>query len=330
MSTDLVFFLHRLGVKIYRVTSNLETTEVVDIPTLDIPEAISKLTSFSGKSFRLLISDTISYIFHTHIPVTNIPISRDIVLEKIKNEIPENFASTNWDYKIINTSNDTADILVFALVSDFQNFINQISDNLQITFEATEPESVAVTRHPDPVVGIFKKDDLKNKDEQSLNLTFKPENISKSPNIIKPLLIIVLIILFVVGNYFLYQWYQKNNQPKITKVSTPSITPTSVPVTPTVPPLKQFIDLTLSIQNGSGKTGYASQVATKFTTAGLKDIVTGNADNSNYQQSKLIFKDETIKLTYQTKFTEIFPITVENISIDKTQVYDALLILGTN
>ena len=84
------------------------------------------------------------------------------------------------------------------------------------------------------------------------------------------------------------------------------------------------------IQNGTGKTGYASQIAAKFTTIGFKNISTANAANSKYPVSHLIFKDETIKNTYESKFISVFPVTSSNITVDKTINYDALLILGIN
>jgi hypothetical protein len=159
-----------LGVKVFRISTKQEVTELADIPTLDHDVVSAKLASFSGSTFRLLISDTISYLFHSQIPRSNTPVSREIVLQKIKGEIPENFESSSWDYKIINQNTDFTEVIVFSPVAEFQNFINQISTKLQLNFEVIEPESIAVTRHPNPIVGILHKDDLGLKDEQSLNI----------------------------------------------------------------------------------------------------------------------------------------------------------------
>ena len=334
MSTDLVFFLHRLGFKIYKVSPSFVPTELIDVPTLDPAELKSKLESFSGQTFCLLISDTISYLFHTQIPTTNVPISRELVSAKIKNDIPQNVESTKWDYKIINTLNGQADILVFALVSEFQDLINDLSTSLKITFEVTEPESIASSRHPDPIVGILKKDDFNAKDDQSLNLAFVPETNSSPFNPLPFLALLIIVILFVGGSYYFLRWYRQNKALKPTIISTaiPTIisTPSPNSPTPTVYIVKPLADLTLMVQNGTGKTGYASQIATQFTTAGFKNISTGNAATSKQTTSQLIFKDDTLKNAYESKFIAVFSVPSANISVDKTINYDALLILGTH
>ncbi len=334
MSTDLVFFLHRLGFKIYKVSPSFVSTELIDVPTLDPTELKSKLESFSGQTFRLLISDTISYLFHTQIPTTNVPISRELVSTKIKNDIPQNIESTNWDYKIINTLNGQADILVFALVSDFQDIVNEITSSLKINFEVTEPESVASTRDPNPIVGIMKKEDLTGQDNQSLNLAFKSDPSPSHFNVFPILTVIFIIVLFIGGGFYFLKWYRQNRSPKSAPVSI--VLPTSIPsptlvsLTPTTLVPKPLADLTFMIQNGSGKTGYASQIATQFTAAGFKNISTGNAATSKQNTSQLIFKNDTLKTTYESMFIAVFSVPSANISVDKTIDYDALLILGTH
>ncbi len=219
MSSDLVFFLHRLGIKVYRISSGAKVVELADIISTDIDEISTKLSPFSGESPRLLISDTISYLFHSQIPQTETSLSRDIVLQKIKSEIPENFESTSWDYKVVGSNPDYVEVLVFAPVVDFQNLITKIADSLHINFEVIEPESIAVTRHPNPIVGITFKDDLGAKDEQSLNIVINSTNSSAQSHTSKNIFIIIGFVLFVILNIFLYTKYQQSKTLYLKKVN---------------------------------------------------------------------------------------------------------------
>ena len=327
MSTDLVFFIYRLGIKVYRVGSNLQATELIDVPTLDVEEIATKLAAYSGSTARVLISDTVSYLFHTQISLGGAPISRELVLSKIKNEIPENIEAVNWDYKVITSKDGLDDVLIFAPVLEYQTLITDISAKLKISFETIEPESIALTRHPDPVVGLYKKNDLRAPDDQTLNISVTPPSPTSHNSILKPIIVIVIITLVVIVNYFIYNLYKKTSPQK----SVIKVTPTPVTqISPTITPIPTTTTFNFTIQNGTSKTGYASTIALKFTTAGFIGVTTGNADNKNYLKSKLIFKDTLFQDLYQSKLIAVFPVLTSNISIDKTITYDAILILGTD
>ena len=135
-----------------------------------------------------------------------------------------------------------------------------------------------------------------------------------------------LFFLFILANYFLYSLYQRKNSPVIPPAAT---SPTPLP-SPTVAVQKNWSSLKLSIQNGSGKTGYAGTIAAKFKDAGIADITTGNADRSDYSQSILIFSSQGLKDKFLSHFTAIIPLIESNIKIDTGQSFDAILILGIN
>ncbi|MFZ2152508.1 MAG: LytR C-terminal domain-containing protein [Microgenomates group bacterium] len=142
----------------------------------------------------------------------------------------------------------------------------------------------------------------------------------------KILLYIFLGLLFIGVNCFLYLKYQQQTTSSIT-TPTPSPSPS---LTPTNVVQKQFSALRFSIQNGSGKTGYALATATQFKAAGLLDITTSNAPSSDYTQSELIFQSSELKNLYTPNFISIFPVPSSNITVDQNQSFDVVLILGTN
>jgi hypothetical protein len=331
MSTELVFFLHRLGLKVYQVKSDSTVVELADVSSLDIAEITKKLESFSGSTVRLLTSDSISYLFQSHIDITNTPLSRDIVFQKIKSEIPEDVESIRWDYKVVTRSTDFADVVVFAPVADFQKLIDNVSRQLRLVVEAIEPESISSTRHPNPIVGITLKNDIGEKDESTLNISTTPTtNSSPSFPFLKIILSIIGIVAFVLINYFLYQKY---NQNQTTVPTTPSPTPTMTTViTPTTTPLptKKFSDLSLLVQNGTPRSGYAGSIAAKFKENGVSNVTSANADRDDYSTSQLSFASDELKNIHLSKFTAIFPIASSSVKVDKSQSVDAILILGIN
>lgn len=333
MSTDLVFFLHRLGIKVYRVKPNNTVVELVDIGSLDESVIINKLKEFSGSTIRVLTSDTISYLFQAHIDISQFPLSRDRVMEKIRSEIPENIESIKWDYKLITKSESVAEVVVFSPVAEFQKLIISISKQLHLVVEAIEPESVATSRHPNPIVGITLKEDIGEKDEATLNIT-AVENISPKPFIPKILLIIFGFILFIFINYILYQKYQSTVGDNSSSVApTPTVssnTSTVISSSPTPIPLKKFLDLELLVQNGTTKAGLAGSIAAKFKENGVTNVTTGNADRDDYTSSILIFTSDELKKAHLSKFNDIFPVNSANVQVDKAQSVDAILILGIN
>lgn len=334
MATDLVFYLHRLGFKIYEVGSGSKVTEVFTTDTLDPAVFGEQLTAYSGRTFRLLLSDSISYLLKTDLTPGQ-PLSRESVLTAIKPQIPENFDTLNWDYKVLSRTDSAVDILVFAPVFEYQSLIARISDKFKLHFEVIEPEAVSGTRNPNPIIGITSKDDLGAKDEQSLNLTVTPTVPEKKKSGFPvSLIIIIFIFLFVAANYFLYLQYRKSVSPPTSPVATVSptkavLSPTATPSSPSAP-AKAWSALKLSIQNGTGKSGYAGAISVKFQQAGLKDIATGNASDNTYSESILTFSSETLKNAYKLRFTDIHPVLDTNIRVDKNQSFDAILILGTN
>lgn len=332
MSTDMVFFLHRLGIKIFRVSDDLKVSELVDIPTIDLDTITPKLAAYQGSTFRLLISDTISYLFHSLVPKTNTAISREVVLQQIKGEIPENFETTSWDYKIINQNNDHTEVLVFAPVSEYQELISQLAFKMEFNFEVIEPESIAITRHPNPILGILNKDDLSLKDEQSLNISVTSSSTKTTRSFPKWIVYFVVILLFIGLNYFLFSKY-RSSQSSSSPNPIVSPIPSLVPSTPTSTPpasTKSWTELKIIVKNGSGKTGYAGTIAEKFKESGLTDVSIGNADRDDYSDSLIIFSNQQIKDQHLAKFNSVVSFSSANIQIDKSVSFDAIIILGIN
>lgn len=327
MSTTKVIYLDKLGLKVYNIDSNSSALEK-DIKSLDIDQIKSELDYISNQSVLLLLADSVSYFYEKIIdPPLKIDNNlKNNLLEIIKTEIPEDFSNFNWDYKVEKDAEQKQKVTIFAPTKDFQLLINEISNQLNIKFEAIENESSASSRDVNPIVGITKKSDIKGKDEEVLNIPIIPEVKKKSSFLIKFIFFIVILLALFTA-YSIIKALPKS--PKL-KSPTAVVTPTVIPTTIPTPTVKAWTELDIMVQNGTSKAGLAAKSALIFSTSGITKIQAGNTDTKDYLVNKLIFKDISTKETYQNKFKELVKIKDENITIDNTIGNDAIFILGLN
>jgi len=326
-----VVYWYRRGFKVYHLTNSNVTLEK-ELKSSDPEQIKTELKYLSGQSVFLLLSDSISYLFEKILdpPLTLGDNFKAKLLDLVKSEIPEDFSEFIWDYKVEKTLDEKQKIIIFAPVKEFQDLIKNISNNLNIKIEAIEPESIASFRDPNPVLGITKKTDIKGKDEEILNLSIAP-TAKKDKNLFKIIGLVIFIILIIFTLFFITtSIIQKSQTPKPNLVTDQTPTPTEVSIlTPTSTP-KDWVNLNLMVQNGTSTAGLASKTALVFKDNGIIQIETGNADNDSYTSNKLIFKENSLKESYQNKFKELIKIDDENINIDNLIKYDVIFILGLN
>ncbi|MDD4135658.1 MAG: LytR C-terminal domain-containing protein [Candidatus Shapirobacteria bacterium] len=205
-----------------------------------------------------------------------------------------------------------------------------MSSNLDINFNIIEPEAVAITRDPDPIIGIYKKNDIKGKDEEVLNLSLTPSK-ENSKKIIKKVLLIFFSLLIVL--FFLIIKFKKPISENTIIPTQITISPTLIPtlnITPTSIPTKEWSRLTMRIENGTTQNGLAAKTASIFKTNGIGQVEIGNANNTSYISNKLIFKDNSLKESYQDRFKNMVKINDDNISVDNSILFDVVFITGTN
>jgi len=328
MNSTKVIYLDRFGLKVYDIGSNSPVLEK-EIKSLDIDQIKSELTYLNNQSILLLLSDSVSYFYQK---IIDPPFKIDNnfkanLLETIKSEIPEDFSNFNWDYKVEKDPENKQKVIIFAPIKKFQLLITEISNQLNIKIETIEIESIASTRDPNPIIGITKKSDIKGKDEDTLNLSVIPQTSpKKSP--IKKIILVIIFIAILTSILFFIKTKKTTSKPQSNSI--PQITPTqTILPTPTVA-IKEWSSLNIMVQNGTSQNGLASKTALIFTTSGVVQVNTGNADNKNYLANKLIFKDTSLKETYHNKFKELLTFKDENITIDNSLENDVIIILGIN
>ncbi len=325
MAKNKVIYWHRLGLKVYEVEDK-KASLLRDIETTDLTEIQEHLNFLKNSEVCLLLSDAMAYLFKSVLDSTEVINDgfRERLLQIVKTDIPEDFSNFSWDYKIIENEGQKS-VLIFAPIADIQNKINELSKNLGIKFEVIEPESIAAERDPNPIVGIVLKNDVKGKDEEVLNIVVdgKPE---KHNNFEKIFLAGVVIVIFVLINYFLYTKFfgKKIEVKKVENVATPTIVPT-----PTMVSIS-FENLNVVVQNGTKIAGKAGKIVEKLKAIGIVNATAGNADNTNYTESKVYFKSEEIKTIALEKLLGVVLISEANILVDNTIENDVKLILGVN
>lgn len=126
---------------------------------------------------------------------------------------------------------------------------------------------------------------------------YRKSNISNLFNK-KVLVVLILAIVLIVAGGFLIMGSSANlSLPFMAKPSpTPSITPTpTLTPTPTVDAELKRSDLTLSVLNGTEKSGFARQSADKLEELGYEDIAVANADKQDYAKTVIRIKDSKRK-----------------------------------
>jgi cytoskeletal protein RodZ len=172
----------------------------------------------------------------------------------------------------------------------------------------------------------------------------------------KPKKFVYLIILLVVlGGFFLIRNFFGSNKEKQTPETTPTPTeyqfPTDTPVPsisptaeiekPTVAPTKSVnpVDqstgldrstLSVEVQNGSGEAGAAGKGAEALKSFGYKIASMGNADNFDYQNATVKVKSTKSNYLALLKKDLGFSYTVGSASADLSSSFsaDALVIIG--
>lgn len=140
--------------------------------------------------------------------------------------------------------------------------------------------------------------------------------------------IIILVILVIVAIFASGKGSRLTqkiaNKPTLTS---PSESPTETP-TPTSEALKRS-DLSIEIQNGSGKAGTASKASDFLKGLGYKIATTGNADNFNYDKTVVEVKPDKKAYLDQLKQDLSKDYTVGSASADLSKgSADAVVIIG--
>jgi len=332
-NTKRIIYWHQFGLKIYSLDKNLLPNLEKEIESNDFEKIETELNYLSGQNVSLVLADSICYLYEKIIdpPLIVDNNFRNKLLEIIKQDIPEDFSQFFWDFKIKKDPSGKQKVIIFAPIKKTQEIISQISAKLAIEFDIIEPESISASRDPNPIIGIFKKTDIKGKDEDILNLSLIPlkENSQKSIKKIILILLAIIIIFFIA--VFLINKFKQPTQKTII-ILTPTSSPTSISAPTSTPTttVKGWSDLTIMVQNGTKTSGLAAKTATIIRNNGINQINVGNADSTDYTSSKLIFKDVSLQEAYQDKFKNFLTIKDNNISIDNKITYDVVIITTTN
>ncbi|MFA7300843.1 MAG: LytR C-terminal domain-containing protein [Candidatus Shapirobacteria bacterium] len=134
------------------------------------------------------------------------------------------------------------------------------------------------------------------------------------------------VVIFLVGNYYLYnKFFTKKTE--IKKEVVVEIVPS---VIPTIVVERKIEELNIVVQNGTKTAGKAGKVVDKIKELGVVNVTGGNADNTDYVESKVYFKNEEIKKISIDKILSVVLVVGANILIDNTMENDVKLILGIN
>lgn len=149
--------------------------------------------------------------------------------------------------------------------------------------------------------------------------------------------IIIFFISFLISFILIFSFLSLKDNKNFSLTNQSSQKPTSVPpsiITPTATPTPSPIvwdkkTLKIKVLNGGGTKGKAGEVKDILLNKGYEDILTGNADNFEYEKTEIQITDEKkdMFLTLQKDLDEF--VTVEKSAVlDTSSSADVILIIG--
>jgi hypothetical protein len=155
----------------------------------------------------------------------------------------------------------------------------------------------------------------------------------ETPKVGKPVslpLVFLSIFLSLAAIIFVLFYTGKIKTPPVTFSSNLTPTPTEIPITLAPTPTPDIKILSISILNGSDKTGAAAGLRNILRENGYTGINIGNADNTDYQNTLIRIKSE-FKEQYLAPLEELLS---QSYNLDPTEEldsqskYDIVIILG--
>jgi len=109
----------------------------------------------------------------------------------------------------------------------------------------------------------------------------------------KILVISIVLVLLLIGGYFINKKFSISSQVRDVVQPTPIATPASLPTpTPVSKPVLNRSDWSLEILNGTDVTGAARQIANEARDLNYLVVKIGNADKNNYLVSQILVRKE--------------------------------------
>jgi hypothetical protein len=111
----------------------------------------------------------------------------------------------------------------------------------------------------------------------------------------------------------------------------PTMTPTPLPPTPTPTVAINKKELKIKVLNGSGIAGKATQVKDVLTEHGYEEILTGNADNFEYEQTEIMVKEDKEDVIPTVKKDLSEHVTNPKVTkLDEEEASDIVIIFGSD
>jgi len=190
-----------------------------------------------------------------------------------------------------------------VLTNDETSKLENTADSRESKTETQEDLEKEEDSQPTEEISIKKEPTFPyNSDDMSFT-TEKVKPKKKKSGLLKYFLIVAFIAFFI-GLAFMagFDYFQQRNNfnnnnglsetsitPTVTTSSSPSISPES-----SASATSNLSAFSISILNGSGITGEASKLKTSLVTAGFTVNSVGNADNSDYKNTKIYAKKKVV------------------------------------
>lgn len=298
---------------------------------------------YHANRIRLVLDEDLSHTLDLEIPVTTAAADeRQVVADLLRSKIPDILNASTWDYKIKDAKADAKVVTVFVPVQEKLMSLTDAATKEGLEIEAVEPIGLSLARHPNPLVGMALKTDLRGDDRQVLNvqpeLPSEPVGSLEAPparsgsRVSRPTMMIIgaVILLGLLAFGVLAAVRRQASSPAPSPSATPIASPSPLP-SPSPEPA-ELSDLKLQVLNGAGVPGQASAVASLLAKAGFGEAAVGNAANYNFTDTLISVKPDTPETAYLTaaKALQSNYTVKKGAALDTDSEYDVVVTVGVS
>lgn len=293
-------------------TSNVTSSIIKDRSEGELSELFSALAKeLKIESCRLLLSDDL-------VNFVSVAVSEKLKggdrSEFVLSQLQANYGYLSDDelWGSIDAKQEADEVVAFLPAKKLYKQLSKTVERLKINIEGIEPELLAATRHPNPIIGLAIRSDEQENEIEEIEIEndyeFEQETdigpMAVTKKLPGPLVLVsgVVLLIAILGG-LIYYFHSKTTESRTSLLSGDSQLadvnevipePTAAPEPDSVAGLvvlpAPLSDYNVTVLNGSGVVGEAGYVADILFAEGFEQVSTGNAEEQDHTSTTVYLK----------------------------------------
>ncbi len=189
--------------------------------------------------------------------------------------------------------------------------------------QSGEEKQETIEKIPD--IDEVTSDELSSLEDSNSTLPFETVSTWNTSRLLLILGFLVVLTVLLGGLIYLQQTHQG-----LVGFTKPTPTPVATPTATPIPQEVAKSELSVEVQNGTGTPGQAATVKGLMEGIEYSNITTGNADNTDHEQTEVVFSDKVDdKKQQEIKELLLKSFSAVTTSVDKSATTDIVIITGS-